>query len=110
MNRVRFFIISLLTLVCVQTQILHADWNLNDDDFDFDLLDQAMTQAGLDDKIEIEEPSRVMLIIRQIADPIMIHVFRTVDYIREKIRFITAILKKKIDELKRAKKYELASK
>ena len=61
-------------------------------EFDFDAMDNAMIETGLDQKIEIRIPSRFEMALRRIADPVLFFFFRSYSYLKERYtRTVTAI-------------------
>jgi len=61
-------------------------------EFDFDAMDNAMIETGLDEKIQIKTPSRFEMALRRIADPILFFFFRSYTYLKERYtNTITAI-------------------
>ncbi len=61
-------------------------------EFDFDAMENAMVETGLDQTIQTHVPSRLEMALRRIADPILYFFLRSYNYVKERYtRTITAL-------------------
>lgn len=61
-------------------------------EFDFDAMENAMVETGLDQTIQTRIPSRLEMALRRIADPILFFFIRSYTYVKERYtRTITAL-------------------
>lgn len=88
-----FFVVTL----SVQFGTFSADLPDDSDDFlksliDFDALEQDMVASGLDEMGEVVPPSKIVVLLRKLVDPLMVKFIIACDYTRLKWQtFIIAV-------------------
>ena len=108
------YLILFFSLMCgIAEPLLHCDdkpiETIEYGDFDFDALDQAMIDSGMDQDMYIESPSDTIVFLRNLIDPLMVTLIVTCDYLRMKWASLLIIIKQKLNLIKKTKRYDTAT-
>ena len=103
MHIARKLFFSLLYFFCFTTCVAENQSNV---DFDFDAMDTALTESGIEQTIHAKAPSRIEVLLKRLAAPIIVRCINGYSYLKEKNLRIVALMKTVFKRKTREKNHE----